>query len=133
MNTSDHFGRKPIHYAALEDDVVSVSRLLEDGESPDCRDRKRFTPLHFAAAEFALRAAGVLISAGATVDAENAFGNTPLSEATFNSMGRGEMIALLRAHGADPLHANKSGQTALGLARLIGNYPVAQFFSDIHD
>ncbi|MCI0158738.1 ankyrin repeat domain-containing protein [Leifsonia shinshuensis] len=131
MNTGDEFGRKPIHYAALEDDAVSISRLLGEGESPDSRDNKGFTPLHFAAREFALRAAEVLLSAGAAVDAEDVFGNTPLGEATFNSKGRGEMIGLLRAHGADPLHANKSGQTCLGLSRLIANYPVARFFADV--
>lgn len=49
----------------------------------------------------------------------------------FNSKGRGELIKLLRSHGADPLHSNASGQTPVRLARLIANYDVAQFFEDI--
>jgi hypothetical protein len=40
---------------------------------------------------------------------------------------------LLRSHGADPLHVNNSGQTPLGLARLIDSYDVAQFFAEISD
>lgn len=55
----------------------------------------------------------------------------PLWVAVFNSKGRGELIGLLRAHGADPLHANASGQGPVGLARLIANYDVAQYFADV--
>ena len=73
----------------------------------------------------------LLIEAGANVDAANAFGNTPLFVAVFNSRGRGGIIELLRAAGADPLHPNSSGQTPVGLARLIGNYDVARFFADV--
>lgn len=59
------------------------------------------------------------------------FGNTPLFVAVFNSKGRGDLISLLRERGADPLKANKSGQTPAGLARLIGNYDVARLFEDV--
>jgi ankyrin repeat protein len=51
--------------------------------------------------------------------------------AVFNSRGRGDLIALLREHGADPTAPNHSGQTPLGLARLIDNFDVAQFFADL--
>jgi ankyrin repeat protein len=68
---------------------------------------------------------------GARVDPVNRHGNTPLWDAVFNSKGRGELIELLRAAGADPRYANAAGQTPLSLARLIANYEVAQFFSDL--
>ena len=73
----------------------------------------------------------MLLDGGAAVDQPNAFGNTPLLVAVFNSRGEGDLIRLLRERGADPLIANTSGQTPVGLARLIGNYDVAQFFSDL--
>jgi len=38
--------------------------------------------------------------------------------------------ATLRAHGADPSAVNTAGQSPVGLARAIANYPVAQFFAD---
>ncbi len=72
-----------------------------------------------------------LLDAGASVDVENTYGNTPLFVAVLNSRGRGDIIGLLRSRGADPLHVNASGQTPVGLARLIANYDVAQFFSDL--
>jgi hypothetical protein len=51
--------------------------------------------------------------------------------AVFNSKGRGALIELLRSRGADPLGANKAGQTPAGLARLIGNSDVAGYFADL--
>jgi hypothetical protein len=47
--------------------------------------------------------------------------------------GRGELIQLLRRHGADPWRPNNTGQTPVGTARLIGNYDIAQFFADLTD
>ncbi len=123
--------RSPLHIAAMEDDVPTVEALLSSGESPDVQDEQGLTPLHFAAQQYSVSAAAALLHAGATVDVENAFGNTALFVAVFNSNGRGELIGLLRSHGADPLHSNASGQTPVGLARLIANYDVAQFFKDI--
>jgi ankyrin repeat protein len=96
-------------------------------------DRLGFTPLHFAAQEHAAEVAELLLENGAEVDSSNSFGNTPLFAAVFNSRGRGELIELLRSRGADPHRANDAGQTPLGLARLIGNYDVAQYFADLVD
>lgn len=129
----DKAERSPLHIAAMEDDVPTVEALLSNGDSPDVQDEQGFTPLHFAAQQHSLSAAAALLNAGATVDVENAFGNTALFVAVFNSNGRGELIRLLRSHGADPLLSNASGQTPVGLARLIDNYDVAQFFKDIAD
>ena len=127
----DPAGRSPLHYAALADDVSTVETLTSGGASPDAQDKQGFTPLHLAAQQYAVAAASALLSAGASVDEENSFGNTPLFVAVFNSDGRGDVIELLRSRGADPLHANTSGQTPAGLARLISNYDVARYFEDV--
>jgi len=127
----DPAGRSPLHYAALTDDADEVRRLTAEGVFVDAPDSQRFTPLHLAAQEHALAAATALLDLGAQVDAANGFGNTPLFVAVFNSHGRPEMIDLLRSCGADPLHPNATGQTPAGLARLIGNYDVAQYFEDV--
>lgn len=127
----DHEGRSPLHYAALKNDAREVTRLIAAGNAPDSSDSQGFTPLHFAAQEYALNAAASLLDLGATVDQTNHFGNTPLFVAVFNSRGRPEMINLLRSRGADPLQSNGSGQTPVGLARLIGNYGVAGYFEDL--
>jgi uncharacterized protein len=127
----DPAGRSPLHYAALTDDAAEVTRLIAAGESPDSFDSQGFTPLHLASQEYAPTAAAALLKAGAAVDPMNSRGNTPLFVAVFNSRGRPEIINLLRSRGADPLQANMTGQSPVGLARLIGNYDVAQYFQDL--
>lgn len=129
----DSARRTPLHYAALEGHASEVVRLLAEGSDPDAPDAQGFVPLHFAAQEFHPEVVRALLEGGARVDVANSFGNTPLWTAVFNSKGRGEVIALLRASGADPLHANEAGRTPVDLARLIGSSDVAQYFSDIPD
>ena len=133
MAGTDRLNRTPLHYAALDNDTDTVSKLLSEGADPNARDRRGFSPLHFAAQQGAVAAAEALLATGAEVDAVNRYGNTPLSMAAFHSRGRGELIRLLRTHGADPWHPNKTGQTPVGTARMIGNYDVAQFFADLTD
>ncbi len=124
-------GRTDLHHAAVDSDFERVHALIAAGSAVNARDRDGFTPLHFAAQEHAVAIARLLIDSGADVDAVNLHGNTPLFTAVFNSRGRGEMIELLRAAGADPRLTNGSGQTPVGLARLIDNYDVARFFTDL--
>lgn len=120
-----------MHAAVMADDVSTLKELISRGEYPDATDRLGFTPLHLAAQQWSVHAAEALLDGGASVDPENEFGNTPLFVAVFNSNGRGELIELLRSHGADSFHVNRSGQTPVGLARLIANYDVAQWFADL--
>jgi ankyrin repeat protein len=127
----DEFGRQHLHYYALENDLPKVRDLLIKGVNPNVADNDGFTPLHFAAQQWAVEAADLLLQHGAYVDATNCHGNTPLWTAVFNSKGRGEMIALLRRYGADPYHANNYDHTPVSAARSIANYDVAQYFADL--
>ncbi|MFJ9907925.1 ankyrin repeat domain-containing protein [Streptomyces sp. NPDC101152] len=127
----DRQGRTPLHIAALRGDVSEVEQLIASGADPSAADSNGFTPLHLAAQEGHVGVAQVLLDSGAEVDRKNRFGNTALSVAVFNSRGRGDLISLLRERGADPLVENASGQTPFGLARLIANFDVAQYFTDI--
>lgn len=73
-------------------------------------------------------AARALLEAGARVDSVDNYGNTPLWRAVFGSCGRGDMIQLLLAAGANPHAKNLSGVSPFDLASSIGNYDVKQFF-----
>jgi ankyrin repeat protein len=127
----DAAGRTELHYAALANDLSAVEARLIAGDDPNAADWDGFTPLHFAAQGSAVEVARVLLDHGAEVDRVNAYGNTPLFAAVFNSRGDGSLIGLLRRRGADPIQHNRSGQTPVGLARSVANYDAAQFFSDL--
>jgi ankyrin repeat protein len=131
MTVLDREGRSPLHYAALANRRAEAEERLAAGDDPNLGDRRGFTPLHLAAQEGSLETARLLLDHGAEVDLVDAHGNTPLSVAVYYSRGRGDLIALLREQGADPLRANNYGKTPVGTARLIANYNVAQFFADI--
>lgn len=126
-------GYQPLHDAAAANDVDALRRLLRQGADLDCATRSGFTPLHLAAQEGATAACEALLAAGARVDPVNSYGNTPLWTAVFNSRGNGDVIDVLRTHGADPWHRNKAGATPVTLARMIANYDVAQYFADLDD
>ena len=130
-NNVDQLGRTELHYAVAEKDLGKVKALIKAKADINKQDKQGWTPLHFAAQENALLIAELLIEAGALINIQDEYGNTPLFRAVFNSRGNGDLIKLLRSRGADPYAANKSGQTPLGLARLVANYPVAQFFADL--
>jgi ankyrin repeat protein len=127
----DRIGRSALHYAAGEGDVGLVLQLIQEGADVRLADMNGWTPLHFAARAQSVPVIRALINSGATVDARDKNGNTPLSTATFESRGKGESIAALRAAGADPCCKNNHGVSAVSLARSIGNYNVAQFFIDV--
>jgi ankyrin repeat protein len=127
----DRLGRTALHYAACDGDLAKVQALLTAGAKADLPDGNGWTPLHFAAQAHSVPISEALLAAGASVDPRDSHGNTPLSKAVFNSRGRGELIALLRRHGADPNIANAHGVSPIALARTIANYDIKQYFADL--
>jgi uncharacterized protein len=127
----DGLGRTELHYAAVEKNVPLVHQLLAAGAEPDQADDNGWTALHFACQSGSESVVRTLLNADASVDPVDSYGNTPLWKAVFNSRGNGELIALLRAAGADPRRKNASGISPLSLARTIANYDIRQFFRDL--
>jgi ankyrin repeat protein len=127
----DRYGRTAMHEAALADDAGRIRELVAQGLDPGTPDDNGWTPLHIAAQAWSVSACEALLGAGAPVDAREAVGNTPLWRAVFESRGRGEVIRLLRDHGADVTITNNHGVSPVKLAHTIGNFDVRQFFADV--
>lgn len=108
-NVRDAAGRTPLHHAARID-PENVQRLLLAGADANARDAGGCAPLHFAASvgTDSLRR---LIAARAEVDAADANGHTPLDHALHG--GWIEAASALLEAGADPRHADDTGETGL--------------------
>ena len=131
VESLDKSGRTPLTNAAIEDNIPFARLLLERGAKINAQDQLGWTPLHFSASGYQKEMTEFLLTNGAKIDVQDSYGTTPLFRAVFESRGRGEIIELLRKHGADPHCANNNGVTPVSLAKSIGNYDVAQFFKDL--
>ena len=128
---TDRDGRNELHEAVIEKNFEKVRGLLLGGSDVAAKDKAGWTPLHFATQRNLVEIAALLVKNQAPVDSQDENGNTPLSNAVYESRGKGEMIALLRLAGANPNKKNNHGVSPLALARSIGNYDVAKFFEDL--
>jgi uncharacterized protein len=70
------------------------------------------------------------LQAGAKIDLQDKFGNTPFWRAVMNSKGRGDIIRLLLKSGASRDIKNKNGKSPYDVAVLIANYDIKQYFTE---
>ncbi len=118
-------GFTALHFAAFFGKAEAARVLLEQGASVDARTRNPFAnqPLHAAAAGRHLEVSGVLIAAGADVNATQHRGYTPLHEAAQH--GDVEMTELFLSAGADRAATTDAGETPADLARAAGHADLA--------
>jgi ankyrin repeat protein len=79
-----------------------VRHLIELGVDVNARDRRRWTPLHFAARTKSPEVVKLLIEAGADVNAKDDEGITPLHQGLLQYPVNLEMTEMLLAAGAKP-------------------------------
>ena len=123
-------GRNLAFDMATKDDADGLRWLSDHGVPVDRADLDGMTPLHLAALHYSTNAAKQLLDLGAAVDPRDKYGNTPLFKAVFESCGRGDMVRLLKANGADVNAVNLHGVTPKSLAYTIANFNVRQFFDE---
>jgi ankyrin repeat protein len=131
---TDSFGRNALHYVPVDlpetKHIGKINTLISKGLDINERDKNGWTPLHFAAQEYAVHAVIELLRLGAKVDLKDSFGNTALFRAVFCSRGKGDIIKLLLDAGSDPDLKNNHGVSPRKLANTIGNFNVKQFFEN---
>jgi ankyrin repeat protein len=127
VDVVDRNGRTPLIQAAIEGKEEILRLLIGKGSKLDVQDKFGFTALHYAAQGHRFGSAEILLHAGAMVDAPDSHGNTPLWAAIFSSGGRGELIQLLLAYGANKKRKNRYGFSPEDLARCDPRHNVGRF------
>lgn len=124
INAQNHMGWPPLVYACRGDNGEhpdEIQRLLELGADINIQNYKGKTGLHCAAKAGFLKVVNLLIEKGATVDAIDKDGETPLFEAIRSTIKNGEKqraaLEALLTKGADPNVKNRKGQTPLQIAQ----------------
>jgi ankyrin repeat protein len=109
-------GFTALHFACFFGHPEIVELLLERGAEVDAvaRNELGVTPLQSAAAGRHVRAAELLLNAGADVHPAHPTGFTPLHSAAAN--GDRPTTELLLRRGADPARAKDDGKTPVDLA-----------------
>jgi ankyrin repeat protein len=112
VNAREVDGTTPLHWAAREDNVEEVRRLLRAGARPDVANRYGVTPLALAAANGNAAILDLLIAAGADPNAASVQSEPVLMSATRS--GNIEAVRCLLGHGAN-VNAREAwqGETAL--------------------
>ena len=103
-----------IHSAAGGGDIEAVKEFLAAGADVNVKDKRGFTPLHWASISGHKEAVELLIDNGADVNAMRGGGGTPLSYAA--SWGHEEIVELLIANGADVNVKDAFSETPLDVA-----------------
>lgn len=124
INAFDFMGWPPLPYICRGDKgehPESVLRLLTLGANIDVRSSKGKSALHCAAKAGFIKVIDVLIENGATIDATDNNGETPLIEAIRSTIKDGEKqrgaIEKLLLNGANPNFKNRAGATPLQIAK----------------
>jgi ankyrin repeat protein len=131
-NARDGDGFTPLMNAVLEDgtDPAIVRLLIERGADVNAAEPgQSWTALHFAARGQKEQIVRALLDAGATVDAVDVFGNTPLWRATMAPPAPDLAVPrLLLGRGSDPNRKNNHGSTPLEIARRTGREGLVALF-----
>lgn len=119
----------PLHWAAHNNDLPAVKRLLSEGADPNLANRFGFTPLHEAAIVRNGAMLELLLEAGGDANATFGEGETVLMTAA--RAGDAESVRTLLAHGGLPdATENWHGQTALMWAAIENHADVVQLLID---
>jgi ankyrin repeat protein len=118
-----------LHWAAYNDDLGAVRRLLAEGADANTVNRFGVTPLHEAATVGNAEMLKALLEAGGDANASFGEGETVLMTAA--RTGNAESVRLLLEHGADvDASEHWHGQTALMWAAIENHADVVQLLID---
>ncbi len=115
----------PLHLAAKMGNTIQVNRLLRQGIDPDSRDDIGNTALHYAWRD---KVALALLTGGATIEAKNHGGATPL-HVTSTRAARFSIAWFLVKNGANVNATDASGATPMHAAAMFHNFPQVELYA----
>lgn len=105
--------------AAAENDIETLTALIEKGVNLEEIDSDGYTALHWAVLYDHIDTANTLLDSGANPNAIDYFNSTPLLTAVYNE--NPEMVKLLLEHGVNVDFKDSEGKTATDYATESGN------------
>ncbi|MCB1859763.1 MAG: ankyrin repeat domain-containing protein [Gammaproteobacteria bacterium] len=108
INQIDVDGRRPLHVAAAQGELVVVKLLLNNGADINARDGNGNTPVYTAVMQGRTQLAALLIEQGAQFDA-----NEILDKAVMSDITDRDIVRFLTRYGADVNHLDANGSTPL--------------------
>jgi uncharacterized protein len=113
--------------AAIAGDTTAIRSAVAEGAAVDSLDTRRNPngrrALNWAAWHNRVDAIGLLLVLGATLEAVNNTGFSPLHHAA--EAGSTEAVEALLAAGADPTHGNRAGRVPAETAHAQGHHELA--------
>jgi hypothetical protein len=120
--------RKSIHQAAVDGDVDSVKKRLDEGADINEKNRMMlYTPLHGAARNGRMEVVKLLVDKGADINATEKSGMTPLMLAV--QYNHKEIAKLLIAKDADINTVSRGNENAYTLAKKAGNTEIVELLA----
>ncbi len=106
--------RNALHYAVINSNKEIAGLLLNNGFSPNIKDKKLNTPLHFAVNDYSANIIDALLHKGADINALNINKESPLVLAVKN--GNFKAVKVLIRNGANVNIQDSDGNTPLNCA-----------------
>ena len=127
VNEKFKANQTPLMEAIIFKQEEIAKLLVENGADVNAQDDKGWSALHFAAQSYLPNTIKLLITKKADIDPQDAWGNTPLLRAIYNS-NNGETIRLLLEAGADRNKKNNYGHSPLEIAQKVDDHKIIKYF-----
>lgn len=127
-NIQDAKGFTPLIHAAINGDANSIQILLAHGANPNIQTKAGYTPLMLAIEHHKPAAINLLVNdKNIDLDLQDSNGYTALMHAIAD--GQKDTVATLLQNGADKNLVNNRNETALNIARRLGNKAIEELLA----
>jgi len=129
-DTQDARGWSPLMWAAAEGHSAAVNLLLDHGADSNTINYLGRSAVMYASNYGYYEIVRILVEKGTILNPSGEFSDLPALSAAARQ-GHLDIVKLLVEYGADPLHRNKEGKSALDFAMEAGHGEVAKYLRNV--